>query len=83
MSCSIGTAITLSEFEGLRQKEVAMTLGLSVSGAKSRIQRGRKMLKELLLECCHFELDSRGRIMDYEADTDCHDCGTDNGLKTF
>jgi len=59
-------ALMLSEIEGLKQKEVAARQGLSLSGAKSRIQRGRAMLKEMLLECCRFEFDHRGRVTDYE-----------------
>lgn len=34
-------------------------LGLSVSGMKARVQQARRQLRELLLECCHVELDSR------------------------
>jgi len=59
-------AVTMSELEGQTQRAVASTLGLSVSGAKSRVQRGRKMLEEMLLTCCRFEFDSRGRLMHYE-----------------
>ena len=52
-------------------------LGLSLSGAKSRIERGRGMLKDALDRCCHFEFDSRGNMMDYERPdrTVCLDCG--------
>ncbi len=42
-------ALMLSEIEGLTQREVAAKQGLSLSGAKSRIQRGREMIKERLL----------------------------------
>jgi len=59
-------AIRLTEFEGLTQQELAERLGLSLSGAKSRVQRGRAMLKEMLLDCCHFEFDRRGGITDCE-----------------
>ena len=58
-------ALILTEYEGLNQKELAEKLGLSLSGAKSRVQRARQKLRDLLLECCHFELDRRGRVMDY------------------
>lgn len=58
-------ALLLTEYERLTQKELAERLGLSLSGAKSRVQRGRKMLHELLLACCHFEFDRRGRVIDY------------------
>jgi RNA polymerase sigma-70 factor, ECF subfamily len=58
-------AVLLSEIEELTQKEVAERLDISLSGAKSRVQRGRQKLRELLLACCHFEMDRRGRIIDY------------------
>ena len=59
-------AINLAEYGGLTQKEVAEKLGLSLSGAKSRIQRARGRLKEMLLKCCHFEFDRMGKILDYQ-----------------
>jgi RNA polymerase sigma-70 factor (ECF subfamily) len=48
-------ALVLTEFEGLTQPELAKRLGISLSGAKSRVQRGREQLKELLLVYCHRE----------------------------
>jgi len=39
-------AIMLTELGGLTQKELAQKLGMSISGAKSRVQRGRNMLRE-------------------------------------
>lgn len=58
-------ALELTEFHGLTQKQLSEKLGLSFSGAKSRVQRGREKLKILLLECCHFEFDRLGHIIDY------------------
>lgn len=58
-------ALVLSELEGLPQKEVANRLGLSLSGAKSRVQRGREMLRRRLLDCCDIET-GRGGILGYE-----------------
>lgn len=58
-------ALLLVEYEGVSQKELAARLGISASGAKSRVQRARSMLKEMLMHCCHFELDRHGRIIDY------------------
>jgi RNA polymerase sigma-70 factor, ECF subfamily len=60
-------ALVLTEFEGLSQVEAARRLGISVSGAKARVQRGRAQLKTLLLDCCHVELDRRGGITEYRA----------------
>ncbi|HEX8260814.1 MAG TPA: sigma-70 family RNA polymerase sigma factor, partial [Rubrobacteraceae bacterium] len=55
------TALYLTEYEGMTQRDLAAELGISVSGAKSRVQRARARLKALLLDCCHFELDRRER----------------------
>jgi RNA polymerase sigma-70 factor (ECF subfamily) len=57
-------ALWLTEVEGLTQKRLAEQLGLSFSGAKSRVQRARVHLRALL-ECCHFAFDRRGHLIDY------------------
>lgn len=59
-------AITLTELEGRTQKEAAQMLGISLSGMKSRVQRGRKKLRGLLEQCCTIEVDVRGRVVGYE-----------------
>ena len=64
-------ALVLSELEGVPQRVVAERLGLSLSGAKSRVQRGRRMLRDALLACCHFEFDQRGRILEYVPRSTC------------
>jgi len=61
-----GHALELTELEGRTQGEAAAALGLSLSGMKSRVQRGRTKLKEVLLECCHVEIDRRGGVAGYE-----------------
>lgn len=60
-------ALWLTEIEGLTQKEYAERAGLTLSGAKSRVQRARIMVKEMLLNCCHYELDKYGTVIDIEA----------------
>lgn len=59
-------AIILTHVEGLTQKEMAEKIGLSLSGAKSRVQRAREKLREMFLECCHFEFDRQGHILEYK-----------------
>lgn len=71
-------AVHLAEIEEQSQQDVADRLGLSLSGAKSRIQRGRAMLKAVLETCCSFELDGRGRVMGCDPkpnQNSCRDCG--------
>ena len=70
-------AVRLSEIEGLAQQEVANRLGLSLSGAKSRIQRGRVMLRNVLDQCCTFQFDRQGSLLDCDPKpgrTVCHPC---------
>ena len=72
-------ALLLTEYEGLTQKELAERLGISISGAKSRVQRAREKVKQMLLNCCHFQFDRLGRIIDYEPNCDCcvnQECAT-------
>jgi RNA polymerase sigma-70 factor (ECF subfamily) len=64
-------ALLLTEFQGMKQTELAERLGISVSGAKSRVQRGREMLRQSLLDCCHFEFDRQGGVIAYESRPDC------------
>jgi RNA polymerase sigma-70 factor, ECF subfamily len=64
-------AIVLTEIEGLTQKELAERLGISLSGAKSRVQRGREKLKEMLLDCCHLEFDRLGNVIDFTRNESC------------
>ena len=56
-------ALRMTELEGATQEEAARRAGISLSGMKSRVQRGRKMVHEALQRCCQFELDSRGRMV--------------------
>lgn len=58
-------AIDLVDRQGLSQPEAARRLGLSVSGLKSRVQRGRAKLRQALKRCCEVELDRRGKLVDY------------------
>ena len=71
-----GEAVRLYELEGLSQQAIAKRLGLSLSGAKSRIQRGRDKLKQALLDCCTLERDRRGNVIDYRPNRPepCDDC---------
>jgi RNA polymerase sigma-70 factor (ECF subfamily) len=56
-------ALTLTELEGLTQKQAAEMIGISLSGMKSRVQRGRQKLRGALEDCCHIALDARRRVI--------------------
>ena len=76
-------ALIATEYEGIKQRELAQRLGISVSGAKSRVQRARARLKELLLVCCEFELDRTGQVVDFRNKGSCcaesGETGSDEG----
>ncbi len=62
-----------SEIEGITQKAVAENEGISVSGAKSRVQRGRAILKGMLYECCEFKINKHNHLIDFKAKLSrCH-----------
>lgn len=67
-------ALCLTEIEGMSQKEYAELKGLSYSGAKSRVQRARVLLKNMLLKCCHYQFDKYGTV--FKIDPDCCCCCT-------
>lgn len=62
-----GDALKLADLESVPQAEVAQRFDLSLSGAKSRIQRARILLKESLMNCCRIELDHKGHLLDTDA----------------
>lgn len=69
-------AMRLADFEGLGQQEVADRMGISLSGAKSRVQRARRQLRDMILDCCHIERDARGGLVDYQTtDRSARYCG--------
>lgn len=55
-------ALELTEFAGISQVDAAARLGLSVSGMKARVQRARRRLHGLLLDCCEVALDRRRSV---------------------
>ena len=63
------SAIRLTSLEGLTQAEAAHRAGVSVSGMKSRVQRGREHLRQALVRCCQITLDVVGGISDFHART--------------
>ena len=60
-------AITLTELQGLTHKDAAEMLGVSLSGMKSRVQRGRARIRAMFEACCEISVDCRGRVIDCEA----------------
>jgi RNA polymerase sigma-70 factor, ECF subfamily len=59
-------ALQLVDIEGITQVELAHRLGISISGAKSRVQRGREQLKQKLIDCCPVKTDQYGNIIEIQ-----------------
>ena len=68
-------ALVLTEMEGFTQADAAVRAGISLSGMKSRVQRGREQLKSLVLACCSVGLDRRRGIVDVACRTEGCACG--------
>lgn len=58
-------ALERVELQGISQRDYAAEAGLSISGAKSRVQRARSMLEGVVRACCDLELDARGNVIGY------------------
>lgn len=58
-------ALLATAIEGRSVAEWARDTGLSPSAAKSRVSRGRAMLREKVLDCCHVEVARTGEVLDY------------------
>jgi RNA polymerase sigma-70 factor (ECF subfamily) len=56
-------ALELTEIKNFSQTELAQKLDISYSGAKSRVQRARQMLKEKMEESYHIKTDSYGNVI--------------------
>jgi RNA polymerase sigma-70 factor (ECF subfamily) len=57
-------AIIESDYNGKKQRILGQKWGLSHSGSKTRIQRARKKLKAVLLNCCEVKSDNAGNIIE-------------------
>lgn len=59
-------ALRFVDLGGHTQGELAERDGISLPGAKSRVQRARAKLRERLEHCCAFAFDSRGGLLSFE-----------------
>jgi RNA polymerase sigma-70 factor (ECF subfamily) len=58
-------AITLCDLEGMPQAEYARRKGLSLSAAKSRLQRARQRLRAHMIQACRIQIDPTGHVTDF------------------
>jgi RNA polymerase sigma-70 factor (ECF subfamily) len=57
--------VHLAEYEGLSHAEIARQLGVTLAAAKSRIRRGKLMVRSLMEARCEFQRDVLGRVISY------------------
>jgi RNA polymerase sigma-70 factor, ECF subfamily len=57
------------ELNGIKQKDLAEKYDIAYPSLRSRVQRGREKLKQILLQCCHVQWDKRGNILDVTSRT--------------
>ena len=67
-------ALELTEFEHRTQADAALIEGISLSGMKSRVQRGRRQFATLVRQCCDVVTDSRGELVDFSLRPDGCGC---------
>lgn len=67
-------ALEMTDLDGVSQVEAARAEGISVSGMKSRVQRGRRQFAALVRQCCEVQLDSRGELVDFRLRDDGCGC---------
>jgi RNA polymerase sigma-70 factor, ECF subfamily len=69
--------LEMHDLKGMKHKEIAETLDISLSGSKTRIQRAKEKLRKVLTDCCEFEFDAYGNILDYRRHDKNGDCNSD------
>ena len=75
-------SVELSEIKGNKHKEVAERLNISLPAAKSRILRGKEMIKQHFIDCCKFRLDDNGKLVGGDwPNENCDKCETCSDTK--
>ena len=59
-------AVELADLQEIKHQDIASMIGISESGVKSRVKRGREKLRDLLISCC-------------SADCQCHEKTPEQG----
>ena len=65
------SAVQAVDLDGMTHHAAAQLAGISVPGMKSRVQRGRRQLRQLLMDCCTIELSATRGVTDYNSPSGC------------
>lgn len=63
--------IELVYVKGYKQKEVAISLGISLENTKARVRRAKILLKEKFKACCNYEVNQNGKLV---GEPNCSTC---------
>jgi RNA polymerase sigma-70 factor, ECF subfamily len=55
--------LLISDIQGIPHKVISKQFDLSISCIKKRIERGRKLLAQKMQECCSFNIDKYGNVV--------------------
>jgi len=58
-------ALSLCDLQGMSQHDYADLKGISLPGAKSRVQRARKRMRAQLASACQLRFDAAGKVSDF------------------
>ena len=72
-------ALKLADVQGQSQQQVADRMNISLSGAKSRVQRARQQLQSMFAACCDLQRDVRGNVTDFHPNDRTRESCTDRG----
>jgi RNA polymerase sigma-70 factor (ECF subfamily) len=64
-------ALCKTEIQGMSQAEYARQAGIPYSSVKTRVQRSRKMLRDMLMQCCHYQFDKYGTVLNISPNACC------------
>jgi RNA polymerase sigma-70 factor, ECF subfamily len=81
MDAPYAEALNLADVQGQSQQQIADRMNISLSGAKSRVQRARQQLQSMFAACCDLQRDVRGNVTDFHPNDrtrqSCADRGCD------
>ena len=66
--------LRMSDLENVPQKEIAEKLNMNYVTVRSKVQRGRKKLKQMFAECCTISSGGRGSLICHQKPSNC--CGS-------
>lgn len=66
-----------TELEGIKHQVIAIEEGVSLSAIKTRVQRGREMIRNMFVACCHFTINKQGKLTgEHQDPAQCSICNT-------